>query len=139
MAVARILGVAIALIGVTGAAYGAGPAARGAPPAKALQALKPGQWEVRERGEDAHTRRLCISDLRLLLQLRHGPRLCRAFTVDDGAKALSITYDCAAAGNGRTDLRVETDRLVQIRSQGVANGAPFAFDAEARRLGPCRP
>ena len=138
MAAARILGVAIALIGVASAAHGVEKSGRDAPSAQALRALDTGQWEVRERGEDAHTRRICVSDLRQLLQLQHGPRLCPAFTVDDGAKAVSITYDCAAAGNGRTDLRVETDRLVQIRSQGVAEGAPFAFDAEARRLGPCK-
>ena len=120
MAAARILGVAIALIGAASAAHGVEKSGRDAPSAQALRALDTGQWEVRERGEDAHARRICVSDLR------------------HGAKAVSITYDCAAAGNGRTDLRVETDRLVQIRSQGVADGAPFAFDAEARRLGPCK-
>ena len=56
----------------------------------------------------------------------------------DAADAASITYDCAAAGNGRTDLRVETARLIQISSQGVADGAPFVFVAEGRRIGACR-
>ena len=135
----RALCAATALIGAASIAHTAPPAERRAPGAQALRALQPGEWEVRGRGEDAQTRRLCISDLRQLLQLRHGRALCPSFTVADTPHALSVTYDCAAAGNGRTDLRVETVRLVQIRSQGIADGAPFAFDAEGRRLGPCRP
>lgn len=104
----------------------------------ALRTLETGEWELRGRGEGAETRKLCVTDLRQLLQVQHGRALCRSFTVSDTASAATITYDCAAAGNGRTDLRVETSRLVQIRSQGVADGAPFAFSAEGRRVGECR-
>ena len=62
MAAARILGVAIALIGAASAAHGVEKSGRDAPSAQALRALDTGQWEVRERGEDAHTRRICVSD-----------------------------------------------------------------------------
>ncbi|MBZ9647956.1 hypothetical protein K9B33_10400 [Sphingobium sp. 3R8] len=103
----------------------------------ALRTLETGEWELRGRGEGAETRKLCVSDLRQLLQVRHGKALCRSFTISDDAHAITVTYDCAAAGNGRTDLRVETNKLVQIRSQGVAQGAPFAFAAEGRRVGDC--
>ncbi len=118
-------------------APGADVAAAGLSAPQALQALETGEWELRGRGEGAETRKLCVSDLRQLLQVQHGRTLCRSFTVSDSAHAVTVTYDCAAAGNGRTDLRVETTRLVQIRSQGVADGAPFAFAAEGRRIGDC--
>lgn len=118
-------------------APGADVAAAGLSAPQALQALEAGEWELRGRGEGAETRKLCVSDLRQLLQVQHGRTLCRSFTVSDSAHAVTVTYDCAAAGNGRTDLRVETTRLVQIRSQGVADGAPFAFAAEGRRIGDC--
>ncbi|QGP79967.1 DUF3617 domain-containing protein [Sphingobium sp. CAP-1] len=112
-----------------------------APAPVALHALETGEWELRGRGEGAETRKLCVTDLRQLLQVRHvqahNKALCRSFTVSDSPQAVSVTYDCAGAGNGRTDLRVETARLVQIRSQGVADGAPFAFSAEGRRIGAC--
>ncbi len=104
---------------------------------QALRALETGEWELRGRGAGAETRKLCVSDLRQLLQVQHGKALCRSFTISDEAHAITVTYDCAAAGNGRTDLRVETNKLVQIRSQGVAQGAPFAFAAEGRRIGVC--
>jgi hypothetical protein len=108
------------------------------PKLAALQTLEPGEWELRGRGKGAETRKLCVSDLRQLLQIRHARASCSSFVVSDEADAASITYDCAAAGNGRTDLRVETARLIQISSQGVADGAPFVFVAEGRRIGACR-
>lgn len=110
------------------------------PPAlpAALQGLETGEWELRERGDGGEVRKLCVTDLRQLLQLRHGKGQCRSFVVSDAPHDMSVSYDCAAAGNGRTDLRVETSRLVQIRSQGIADGAPFAFAAEGRRVGACK-
>ena len=40
-------------------------------------------------------------------------------------------------GYGLTRIRYETPRLIQLDSQGVANGLPFAFAAEGRRVGNC--
>ncbi|MFB0872934.1 MULTISPECIES: DUF3617 domain-containing protein [unclassified Sphingobium] len=128
---ARASGAAMALF------MAASAGAANAPAPVALAALEPGQWELRGRGEGTETQKLCVTDLRQLLQVRHGKALCRSFTVSDSPHAVSVTYDCAGAGNGRTDLRVETSRLVQIRTQGVAGGAPFAIAAEARRVGAC--
>lgn len=108
-----------------------------APRLAALHALEPGLWELKTRGEGGEYRRICLGDPRQLLQVRHGRSMCRRFVVADAADHLVVTYDCAAAGNGRTDLRVETRRLVQIHSQGVADGAPFSFAMEGRRIGAC--
>jgi hypothetical protein len=128
----RTLGVAAALMMASwaGAAHVATLAA--------LRPLQTGQWELRERGEGAETRKLCVTDLRQLLQVRHGRALCRSFIINDAATMATVTYDCAAGGNGRTDLRVETPKLVQINSQGIADGAPFAFTMEARHIGACQ-
>jgi hypothetical protein len=49
-----------------------------------------------------------------------------------------VSYQCIGAGKGRTDIRVETPRLVQIDAQGIADGAPFALSLEGRRTGDCR-
>jgi hypothetical protein len=51
--------------------------------------------------------------------------------------SVTVSYVCPGMGRGRTLLRVETPRLVQIDSQGLANGAPFALRAVARKVGPC--
>ncbi len=105
----------------------------------AAVALTTAGWAGAADGpKGAETRKLCVSDLRQLLQIRHARASCSSFVVSDAPDAASITYDCAAAGNGRTDLRVETARLIQISSQGVADGAPFVFVAEGRRIGACR-
>lgn len=117
------------------------PAASSALQGSSLKGLESGEWELRERGTEADpsgVRKLCLADLRQLIQVRHPRNVCKGITVDEGPKRLSVSYDCGRAGGGRTDLRVETPRLVQIRSQGVADGAPFAFVMEGRRLGACR-
>jgi hypothetical protein len=106
-----------------------------------LKGLEPGEWELRERGAEAdrgERRRLCLADLRQLIQIRHARNSCKRLTVDETPDRLSVSYNCGGAGGGRTDLRIETSRLVQIRSQGVAQGAPFSFEMEGRRLGACR-
>lgn len=127
------------LCGTVAMLIAASPAASGLP-AGALKGLEPGAWELRERGVEGEgaVRRLCLSDLRQLIQIRHGRNSCTRLTVDEAAKSLSVSYDCGGAGGGRTDLRIETPRLVQIRSQGVAEGGPFSFMMEGRRVGDCR-
>lgn len=114
------------------------PVMAAAPASHALKGLEAGEWELRERGAEGETRRLCLSDLRQLLQVRHARNSCKSFTVSETPSRSVITYDCGGAGSGRTDLRIETPRLVQIYSQGIAEGAPFALMLEARWAGACR-
>ncbi|OYW83217.1 MAG: hypothetical protein B7Z20_12880, partial [Sphingobium sp. 32-64-5] len=62
---------------------------------------------------------------------------CEQFVVTDTAEHAVVTYQCRANGTGRTDLRVETPRLVQVYAQGIADGAPFSEALEGRHIGPC--
>ena len=135
-----IKGLRILLYGTVAMVIATAPAAS-AVFAGPLKGLEPGEWELRERlgnGEMGEVRRLCLMDLRQLVQIRHARQSCRRLTVDETADRLAVSYDCGGAGGGRTDLRVETSRLVQIRSQGIADGAPFSFAMEGRRIGACR-
>ncbi|MDF0540965.1 hypothetical protein PX699_01320 [Sphingobium sp. H39-3-25] len=124
---------ALALSG--GLTAGAGVAQ--APALAGLGGLERGNWELRVREPGGAVSHLCLGDPRLLLQVQHARSSCQRFVVTDAAQHIVVTYDCAAAGNGRTDLRIETPRLVQIQSQGIAEGAPFSFEMEARRVGVC--
>jgi len=127
----RALGAAMVMMMTVSGAQSAAPVSR------LPKGLETGEWELRERGEDGPARRLCISSLNQLLQSRHAGHACKSFTVSDAARRMVVTYECGAVGNGRTDLRIETSRLVQIQSQGIADGAPFAFALEGRWLGAC--
>ena len=101
-----------------------------------LDRLSPGQWEIRMR-DGGQTERLCLDDGRRLIQLRHPNLACRQFVVEDGPGAVTVHYTCPGQGSGRTHLRFETPRLVQIESAGVASRLPFDVVAEARRIGDC--
>ena len=101
-----------------------------------LDTLDKGGWEVRYRNGDS-ARKVCLRTGRELIQLRHGGSACNRFVVEDGAAAVTVQYTCRGNGYGRTSLRRESATLVQIDSQGIADGKPFEFSAEARRTGSC--
>ena len=115
----------------------AAPGVAQAPGLAMLTQLERGQWQVRERDAAAAPRSLCLGDARVLLQLRHPGAACSRFVVEDEADIVTVQYSCPGGGSGRTSIRRETNRLVQIDTQGIANGAPFAADYEARRVGAC--
>ncbi len=108
-----------------------------APSLRMLDKIDPGLWEVRVR-DAAHTvRRLCLETGRPLIQIKHPNTLCRSFVVRDESRFVTVHYTCPGAGYGRTQIRLENAQLAQIDSQGIADGFPFDFTAEARRVGVC--
>ncbi len=104
-----------------------------------LNQIEPGRWVVRIQSASAgmQTETLCIKDGRKLIQLRHPAQLCERTIVNDSADSVTIQYTCQGKGYGLTSIRRESGRLVQIESQGIADGSPFEFRAEARKYGEC--
>lgn len=107
-----------------------------APALPALLALERGRWQIRDL-ETGTADTMCITDRRVLMQLRHGAAQCAWTVTRNETRDATVTYNCGD-GSGRTTLRVETPRLAQIDSQGVLDGTPYALRAEARRVGTCR-
>lgn len=127
----------IAVIAAAAAAAFAVPAIGQGPQLGMLDQLQSGRWELRSREPGAQAERLCIPTGRRLIQLRHPGGDCERFIVQDSPNEVTVQYTCRGRGYGRTHIRRETNRLVQIESQGIAEGLPFDFIAEARRVGDC--
>lgn len=104
-----------------------------------LDQLDPGRWELRLREPGEPVQRLCLRDGRRLIQLRHAQHQCERFVVSDQPGDVTIQYTCPGRGYGRTHVHRESDRIVQIESQGIADGLPFNFVAEGRWIGECAP
>jgi hypothetical protein len=104
----------------------------------ALQSLQSGLWEFRSKEDPSANRSLCLSDPKVILQLRHFGQNCSRFVIKNDPRLTVVHYTCALAGQGQTSVRVETPRLVQLESQGVAGHSPFSFTAEGRRVGECQ-
>lgn len=102
-----------------------------------LDELDHGAWELRERGGDGAVHHLCLDSGRKLIQLRHPGLACDNVVVEDKADEVTVQYTCHGQGYGRTRIRRETNRLVQIDSQGIVNGLPFSFALEGRKIGNC--
>ena len=113
------------------------PASGQKQPLAMLDQLERGRWELRMRDASGSIQSLCLGDGRRLIQLRHPLNSCERYIVDDSADDVTVQYTCRGRGYGRTHIRRETGRLVQIETQGIADGLPFNFVAEGRRVGDC--
>ncbi|KTE03067.1 hypothetical protein ATE68_04040 [Sphingopyxis sp. H038] len=119
-----------------------GCAAASAVPAQApslamLDRLEKGSWQLRERGKDDVLQTICVGDARRMIQIQHPRSTCSRYVIEDTPNSVTVHYTCPGAGHGRTSIRSETNRLVQIDTQGIAEGRPFSQAIEARRAGGC--
>ena len=105
------------------------------PKSPVLAAIEPGKWELRGAGSDPVT--LCIGNVQALLQVRHGAIACSWYVVANEARLLTISYRCPRAGYGLTTVKLETPRLIQVETQGIADNQPFALSLEGRKTGEC--
>lgn len=136
MIVTRLLALPIAvlaLLAVPGRTQNPQP---GAMPA--LQIIQTGQWFLKSRAGPGRDRSICVSDPRVLLQVEHGAAACNRFVIANTRRETTVHYTCPGSGHGRTTIRVETPRLIQIETQGIAQQEPFAVEFEGRRTGECK-
>lgn len=126
-----VLGAAL-LAGAAVPAFGLGQ------PLAMLDGLERGRWELRAREPGGDVQQICVGDARALIQLRHPGNACQRLVVDDTDSEVTVQYTCPGRGFGRTYIRRETGRLVQIETQGVVGGLPFASSLEGRRVGDCK-
>ncbi len=108
-----------------------------APSLAMLDQLEKGGWQLRERGNQAVKQTMCFGDARRMIQIFHPRANCSRYIIEDTPKSVTVHYTCPGAGHGRTTIRSETNRLVQIDTQGIADGKPFSQAYEARRSGAC--
>jgi len=112
------------------------PVSAQAPALAMLDRLERGEWTIRFRA-DGSTMRLCVRDGQELIQLRHRQSGCNQFVIQDEENVVTVQYTCRGNGYGRTTIRREGSRLVQLRSQGIQGGEPFSIEGEARQTGSC--
>jgi hypothetical protein len=127
----------IGAIGLAASAALAAPAIGQRSGLAMLDQIESGRWEIRLRDGSRRSYPICVESGRELIQLRHEAMQCERQIVEDLRDEVTVQYTCRGRGYGRTSLRRETPRLVQIETQGIAEGLPFEFAAEARKIGPC--
>lgn len=101
-----------------------------------LDTLERGAWDLRIRNDGSH-QRICLRSGLEFIQLRHRQPGCSQVVVKDERNLVAVQYTCSGNGYGLTTIRREGLRLVQVESQGIINGVPFAFKGEGRYVGSC--
>lgn len=132
MVLKRLMRPAILAVMILFGAAGA-PAQRAAP--NALTGIEHGQWQL--RSADGTLRKLCVTNPAVLIQIVHGNAQCEHFVMENSQRSATIRYTCPSHGHGRTTISVDTPRVINLETQGVANGAPFSEQYEGRRIGAC--
>lgn len=102
-----------------------------------LDGLVQGEWTLKERGSRDPGQKVCLGNPELLLQIQHGNASCTRYVIENGPKKLRVSYKCGGAGQGVTEIKMESNSLVQIYSQGIRNNSPFSLYVEGRRTGSC--
>lgn len=105
-----------------------------------LNGLGKGQWQLRAVGSGPSRvaqNKICIGDPMKLVQIQHGSANCSQRILNERGNKVTVSYSCRGQGQGITTIRRESNRLIQINSQGIRNGSPFNFSVEGRLGGSC--
>jgi hypothetical protein len=101
----------------------------------AFSQLERGRWQL--RGAAGESRSICLGDPTEFIQLEHSGVSCDQEILASEKGGATIQYSCSGRGYGHTSIRVETPRLARIDTQGLVDGRPFSYRAEARKVGSC--
>ena len=105
------------------------------PAVESFSKLERGRWQL--RGPDGEPRSICLGNPAVLVQLEHEGLRCEHEILASEAAGATVQYSCPGRGYGHTSIRIETPRLARIDTQGLVDGRPFAYRAEARKVGAC--
>ena len=102
-----------------------------------LDTAKPGRWSLHQPGESDGRRSMCVPQGRALAYVAHRSNGCRVVHARARRpQEIELSYICPGV-QGMSRIRLESDRLVHIETQGIAGGAPFHESLEARWSGAC--
>jgi hypothetical protein len=105
------------------------------PDLEALSKLERGRWQLRDAAGES--RSICLSDPAALFQLEHEGVSCEQQVLASDKGGATVQYTCPGRGYGHTSLRIETPRIARVDTQGLVDGRPFSYRAEARKVGSC--
>lgn len=105
------------------------------PDLEALSQLERGRWQLRDSA--GQPRSICLGTPTVLIQLEHEGLSCEQEVVASDKGGATVQYTCPGRGFGHTSIRVETPRVARIDTQGLVDGRPFSYRAEARKVGNC--
>ncbi len=128
---ARLRTITLALAGGAALLSGGMVVAQASP--QMMGFLSDGKWVLKSAGRGADSRDMCLGSTSApLAQIEHSGQSCRITTQEISPREVAFNYDCGAGNNGYTRVRAETNKLVQVDTQGFKGNMPFHNRYEAR-------
>lgn len=123
------------LIGALLAAACAAAAAAVQP--KALADVAGGLWELEGLPGVKSSIRQCVADPIKLITVEHKGAKCTETVLGEQGSTVRISYQCGAAGFGQGSIKQITPRSLRVEVTGIADGAPYGYVVQARRVSEC--
>jgi len=108
-----------------------------AQPPPMLAQAQPGLWEISGMPGAKVPARQCLADVASLARFEHRSKACTAKVLKDSGSNSAVEYSCGRAGFGHSEIQIITPRSLRISTQGIADGLPFNYVLQARRVGDC--
>jgi hypothetical protein len=102
-----------------------------------LAETQPGLWEISGAPGMKGPVRQCVTDMRMLARFEHRSKACSSRVLKSVGSTTSIEYSCGSAGFGHSEIEVITPRSLRISTQGIADGLPFNYVLQVRRVDDC--
>lgn len=114
-----------------------GAAAFAATTPKALDGVAGGLWELEGLPGVRGSVQQCVADPLKLVLAEHKGAKCSETVLGEQGSTVRLSYQCGAAGFGQGNIKHITPRSLRVEATGIANGAPYGFVVQARRVGDC--
>jgi len=101
-----------------------------------LASVEGGLFEIDQVGAGPRPK-ICVADPLVFASYEHRGKTCTRVVISDGPGGAVIHYTCTGGGFGQSTVKALTPRSLRVDTQGIADGAPFQYVFQARRVGDC--
>lgn len=104
---------------------------------KALEGVSGGLWELDGLPGAKVAPKRCIADPLKIALVEHKGAKCSETVLGEQGSTVRVSYQCGAAGFGQGSIKHITPRALRVEVSGIADGAPYGYVMQARRVGDC--
>ncbi|MEO6433982.1 MAG: hypothetical protein ABIO29_08405 [Sphingomicrobium sp.] len=103
----------------------------------ALAGVSGGLWELDGLPGTKSSVRQCFADPARIALVEHKGAKCTEAVLGEQGSTVRVSYQCGASGFGQGTIKQITPRSLRVEVTGIADGAPYSYVLQARRVDDC--